>query len=232
MKLAYSFSLKFTILAAYYFRDKQVSGPRINNNNNHHHRMSTSAANIPLFTLEEHYTSKPAVKIYGDPTSLFGPAIGPKLTELADGRLEDMNEAGVKKQILSHTPFLDAPNLELCREINDELHAAVQVHPDRLVGFASLPMHKPADAAKELERAVKGLGFVGALIDTHTEGVWYDGDEYDVVWQTACALDVPIYLHPCFASEEMLNVNYRGNYPDTVAKSLGAFVFGWHTETG
>ena len=186
----------------------------------------------PFITLEEHYTSEAATKYYGSKQIDFGPAIGPKLSTISTSRIADMNTGNVGRQILSHTPFSSGPTPELCEAINDELHAAVQAHPDRFSGFASLPMTEPKAAAAELTRTVKELGFVGTLVDTHSEGVFYDGPEYDVFWETVQDLDVPVYLHPCFASDEMMRVNYRGNYGEDIAMSLGAYVFGWHAETG
>lgn len=185
-----------------------------------------------FITLEEHFTSKAADAFYGSKQVDFGPAIGPKLFSLSASRLADMDAGGVGRQILSHTPFPTDPSSELCSAINDELHAAVVAHPDRYSGFASLPMGEPKAAAVELRRTVKELKFLGALVDTHSEGVFYDGAEYDVFWEAAQELDVPIYIHPCFASDEMMKVNYRGNYGEDIAVSLGAFVFGWHAETG
>lgn len=192
--------------------------------------MSTN--HLPLITLEEHFTSAAAAKLYGDPTSEFGPNIGSKLQSLTEPRLKDMNAAGVSRQVLSHTPFRTAPTPALCAGINDELHSHVTAHPDHFAGFATLPMTEPATAAAELTRTVRELGFVGALVDAHSEGMFYDGQEWDVFWGTAQELDVPIYIHPCYASEEMMRVNYRGNYGEDVAKGLGAWVFGWHVETG
>ena len=172
------------------------------------HTKLTMSSHPPFITLEEHYTSRAATKFYG------------------------MDAGGVGRQILSHSPFSSDPSPTLCSAINDELYAAVSAHPDRFSGFASLPMAEPRAAVAELTRAVKELGFVGALVDTHSEGVFYDGPEWDVVWEAAQELDVPIYLHPCCASDEMMRVNYRGNYGEDIAISLGAHVFGWHAETG
>ena len=93
-------------------------------------------------------------------------------------------------------------------------------------------MHEPEEAARELRRTVEEFGFVGALVENHVLGKFYDGNEWDVLWEEAIRLDVPIYLHPSFASEEMMEVNYRGNYDEEVASALGASLFGWHTETG
>ena len=46
---------------------------------------------------------------------------------------------------------------------------AVARHPDRFAGFAVLPMCSPDDAARELERSVRDLGFLGALINGTTD---------------------------------------------------------------
>lgn len=182
--------------------------------------------------LEEHFTSKAAGKEYEEASSVYGPAIGSRLISLGEARLADMDSGLVGRQVLSHTSFETAPTPELCAAINDELYTVVRAHPNRFSGFATLPMSNPRAAADEFKRAIQDLGFVGALVDTHTEGVFYDGPEWDVVWQTAQDLDVPFYIHPCYASEDMMRVNYRGNYSETIAKSLGAYVFGWHVETG
>lgn len=187
---------------------------------------------IPFITLEEHFTSGAATKVYGNVASEFGAAVGAKLSSVSTSRLADMDAGGVSRQVISHTPFRTAPTPELCASINDELRAAVSAHPDRFAGFACLPMTEPRAAAAELKRVVRELEFVGALVDTHSEGMFYDESEWDVLWEAAQELDVPIYLHPCYASEEMMRINYRGNYGEDVAESLGAWVFGWHVETG
>ncbi|KAF2708739.1 putative metal-dependent hydrolase [Pleomassaria siparia CBS 279.74] len=190
-------------------------------------------SSLPSFiTLEEHFTSQASAKFYGSKAPSFGPALAPKLSSISTSRITDMDAGDVGRQILSHTPFISDPSPALCTAINDELHAAVSAHQDRFSGFASLPMAEPRAAATELTRTVKELGFVGTLVDAHSEGVFYDGPEWDIFWETAQELDVPVYLHPCFASDEMMRINYRGNYGEDVAISLGAFVFGWHAETG
>ena len=57
-------------------------------------------------------------------------------------------------------------------------------------------MHDPKVAARELERAVKTLGFKGALVNGHTHGTCYRLPAYDALWETMQDLDVPFYLHP------------------------------------
>ena len=52
---------------------------------------------------------------------------------------------------------------DMARAVNDALAEKISEHPDRFGGFASLAIHDPDKAAKELERCVKKLGFKGVL---------------------------------------------------------------------
>ena len=187
------------------------------------------ASNYPSITLEEHFTS---LTVNDADPNMWGPERASKLISLSSQRLQDMDAGHVSRQVISHTPFRTAPTPAQCRAINDELYAACMANPTRFSGFATLPIMHPADAAAELRRSVTELGFVGALLDNHSEGTFYDGEEFVPVWEEAVKLDVPIYLHPCFASDQMMQVNYRGNYPEDVAVQLSNHVYGWHTETG
>jgi len=86
-----------------------------------------------------------------------------------------MDAMGVDVQVLSYTsaglPAIPATEaVPLAREINDQLAAAIQAHPDRFAGFASLPTPDPEAAAIELERAVHTLGLVGTEIDAEVLG--------------------------------------------------------------
>src|SRR6202020_1861950 len=63
----------------------------------------------------------------------------PGVSDLGDGRIAAMDDAGVDVQILSHTvpgpETLDpTPAVELSKEANDAVAAAVARHPDRLRG--------------------------------------------------------------------------------------------------
>ena len=67
---------------------------------------------------------------------------------------------------------------------------------DRYSGFAHLPMQDPRGAADELERCVRELKFVGAMINGHTFGQYLDHPSLYPFWERAEALGVPIYIHP------------------------------------
>jgi hypothetical protein len=96
------------------------------------------------------------------------------LPELGADRLRLMDESGITLQVLSNSgPGPDlvpgSEGVALARAMNDHLAEAVARHPDRFAGFAVLPMQSPDAAAQEFSRAVKELGFFGALINGTTE---------------------------------------------------------------
>jgi 2,3-dihydroxybenzoate decarboxylase len=70
------------------------------------------------------------------------------------------------------------------------------------VGVAALAMQDPDNAAAELERCVKDLGFRGALVNGFSQvgspdtAVYYDLPQYRTFWRVVEQLDVPFYLHP------------------------------------
>src|SRR5687768_8958268 len=85
-----------------------------------------------------------------------GPA-GPRFVDL-DARLQAMDEQGVAVHVLSLTqPMLYWAGRELGNRLaivfNDELARAHEHSSKRLVGLATLPLHAPDLALKELERA-------------------------------------------------------------------------------
>lgn len=183
----------------------------------------------PFITLEEHYISpKVRASTAHDEFAAFPTRIVQKLESLSTERITDMDAGNVALQILSHAPGTHAPSL--CKETNDSLASAITQNPSRLAGFALLPMSEPAQAASELERCVTEHGFLGALVDNHINGRFYDGGEFRVVFAKAQELNVPIYIHPSWASDDMLQ-HYKGNYDDSVAVAMSAFGWGWHSET-
>lgn len=123
------------------------------------------------------------------------------LLDLGEGRLKAMDAAGVDVQVLS----LTAPGLEqsepaiataLSKKTNDALAEAIQRHPDRFLGFAALAPQNPKEAADELERAIKELGFKGWNTHSNFSGEYLDEEKYWPILERAEELDALIYLHP------------------------------------
>src|SRR5271166_2886964 len=157
------------------------------------------------------------------------------LPEIGEIRLKSMDETGITVQVLSNSgPGPDllpgADGVALARELNDHLAAAIARRPDRFAGFASLPLQSPDAAAVELKRAVKELGFVGAMVNGTTEGRFLDHPSYDGLLAAAVELDVPIYIHPHIPPEPVRNA-YFSELPEGAARVLETAGWGWHSET-
>jgi 2,3-dihydroxybenzoate decarboxylase len=94
---------------------------------------------------------------------------------------------------------------EIARKANDYLAAEVSKRPDRFRALAALPMQDPELATKELQRCVKELGFLGALVNGYSQlgdrdtALYYDLKQYWPFWAEVEKLDVPFYLHPRIA---------------------------------
>ncbi|EHP43802.1 amidohydrolase [Cupriavidus basilensis OR16] len=152
-----------------------------------------------------------------------------RLADFDDIRIGEMDRAGIDFTVLSQTgPGVQgetdrAAAIGRARENNDFLAAQVARHPTRFAGFAALPMHDPAVAADELERAVKQLGFKGSLVNGHTQGVYYDDPAYDAFWERMQELDVPMYLHP---TDAFVAPHAYSGHPE-----ISGAAWGWGVET-
>ena len=123
------------------------------------------------------------------------------LTDLGEGRIKKMDEAGIDVAVLS----LSAPGIEqfeprvatrLAKQANDELAAAIVNYPDRFRGFAALSARDTEAAVVEFERCVKELGFVGWNTHSNFGDSYLDEKRYWPLLAKAEELAVPIYIHP------------------------------------
>ncbi len=155
-----------------------------------------------------------------------------RLKDVDAGRLEDMDKLGIKYAILS---YYNGASVQLdqdiqraiikARQMNDFLAERCAAHPTRFGGWAALPVQDPVEAANELRRCVKELGFKGAMINGRTLGEFLDMPKFMPIWDAAAELDVPIYLHPGASPAEP-----RGHYEKY--ESLVNIGWAWSVETG
>jgi 2,3-dihydroxybenzoate decarboxylase len=150
------------------------------------------------------------------------PAIAATLLDLGERRIAEMDKAGIDMQVLSigtGLEDLDAPTATvLARDANDRLADAVKKHPDRFAAFASLGYEDAVASAKELERAVKSLGFVGAKVNSNVKGEFLDERKYWPLWEAAAALGVPVYIHP---REPAAEIVAKIGYPELTSAIWG-----------
>ena len=131
-----------------------------------------------------------------------------RLLDIHGKRLRQMDEQGIEMMLLSlNAPAIQAiPDVKKANELaikaNDFLAEQVAKRPDRFQGLAALPMQDPDLAARELQRCVKELGFVGSLVNGFSQAgdpnipLYYDLKQYWSFWAENEKLDVPFYLHP------------------------------------
>lgn len=189
----------------------------------------------PVIAIEEHYWDPELVATYSGVESIKDPEIAKRITDFTDYRIQEMDEAGIDIQVLSH----GAPSTQklgpdvavaLTRRVNDRLHETVAANPKRLAAFAALPTADPAAAADELERCVK-LGFKGAMIHGLANGIFLDDKRFWPIFERAEALDVPIYLHPSVPLPAVMDAYYKDYAKDFPMVIRAAWGFTVETAT-
>ena len=191
--------------------------------------MTATAEKPFVIALEEHYYD-PEVAAKGEQGTGGGRnAAMPRLLDLEEMRLEEMDGAGINIQVLSHAPSpiqqLDPDvAIQLATDTNNRLLKSVQQHPDRFAGFGALPTSDPKAATAELERVVTQLGFKGAMIHGRTQGKFHDDEQFWPIFEKAQELDVPIYIHPGPphpAVAEAYYADYLGRFPGLNSAAWG-----------
>lgn len=159
--------------------------------------------------LEEHFA---IAETLNDSKGFLGEAVWPelekRLLDIQEYRLRQMDAGGMQLMLLSlNAPAVQAiPDpgraVEIARRANDFLAAEVQKRPERFQGLAALALQDPDEAARELQRCVRELGFKGALVNGFSQVrdaqsmVYLDDARYRGFWAEVEKLDVPFYLHP------------------------------------
>jgi 5-carboxyvanillate decarboxylase len=133
----------------------------------------------------------------------------PRLLDMGERRIGDMDAAGIDLQLL----LLTAPGVQvfdkdrataLAASSNDQLAEAIRKHPKRFTGLAAFGPEDPKAAAKELERGMKKLGLKGGVVNSHTKGEYLDDPKFWEIFEAAQALQAPIYIHPQTPSQDMV----------------------------
>ncbi|HVB48386.1 MAG TPA: amidohydrolase family protein [Burkholderiales bacterium] len=164
---------------------------------------------------------------------MTGP-LGPRYVDL-DARLAAMDEQGVEVHALS----LSQPMLywagrtlgeRLAATFNEELARAHEKHPRRLVGLATLPMHEPDLAVREVERAARLAGVRGFYMATRVLDKDLSDPALFPVYERIEALGLPLFLHPVFVIgaerlERFYLTNLLGN-PFESAIAAAHLIFG------
>ncbi len=154
--------------------------------------------------------------------------ISDELMQTALGRhLRIMDERNIDLQMISPRPVAfmhwEAAFLveKWTRITNNIIQQHCRMYPERFIGIAQLPQNSKINTKNcipELERCVKELGFVGAMVnpdpagDRQTPGM---NDEYWFpLYERAQELNAPLIVHPSISRDPRIEIiphNYQYN---------------------
>ncbi len=144
-----------------------------------------------------------------------------------------MDEAGLDKALIPAIRMMSYQNKTMVWDITeDEVAATVAQHPDRLIGLAGFNPLKKMDSVRQVERAIKELGFKGVYVHTYGFGIPLDHRLYYPLYAKCVELGVPVSMQVGHSAEHMPNELGRPIHLDIIAldfpelKLIGAHT-GW-----
>jgi predicted TIM-barrel fold metal-dependent hydrolase len=124
-----------------------------------------------------------------------------------DAMLGRMDEAGISRAFLIASK-VGRQGHPSCYQIPYKLvFDAVQKHPDRFYGLAGIDPFEGMHGVRELERAVREYGFIGAHLYPHWFELAPDHAKYYPFYAKCCELDIPIQMQ---VGQSMI---YAPDYP-------------------
>jgi aminocarboxymuconate-semialdehyde decarboxylase len=123
-----------------------------------------------------------------------------------DHRLRDMDQKGIDMRVLTVStpsvyPWRGQAQVTIARHVNDRLAHDCRAHPDRFIGFASLPLHDVEASLKEIDRAVHELGMKGVAIGSNIDGPPPNDPRFEPLWAKLDAMRLPVFEHPMFPAD-------------------------------
>lgn len=158
-----------------------------------------------------------------------------RLLEDEDRRIAMLDDIGIDRQVLSMWADIFGYGMPAeksrawHRLLNESLSATTARHPGRFSWFASGPMGDAADAARELERAVRELGAAGGIVASNVEGENLGNLPLDEYWAAAQSLNVPVFIHPAqpepLPRTRRFGLNPIVQYVFDTTLTLGSLIF-------
>jgi predicted TIM-barrel fold metal-dependent hydrolase len=122
----------------------------------------------------------------------------------AEKCLSDMDKLGIDKAVIS-TPYAGLPrscydNTDFLRGItrktNTYLAEMIKQHPDRVGGFASVPLPDVEGAFAELEHALDELHLDGVVLLSNSNGLYLGDPELEEFFAELNRRKVVVFVHP------------------------------------
>ena len=120
----------------------------------------------------------------------------------ADQRLADLDAMAIDVQFIAPPPpqcYYTVPldiAVKAAQMVNDGIAGFCAKKADRFKGFGTVPMPDGSEAANELERCVKQLGFKGVQVITNVNGKELSDPAFAPFWKKAEELGVLVMIHP------------------------------------
>jgi aminocarboxymuconate-semialdehyde decarboxylase len=119
-----------------------------------------------------------------------------------DDRIPLLDKMGIDIAAVSVNDFWwwEAKDRGLARAIcgyhNETLAKWNRMHPDRIVGMASVPLQFPDLAAEMLQEAVTKFGARGVTVGGHVNGESLSLPKFDPFWAKAAEMGQLVFMHP------------------------------------
>ena len=127
-------------------------------------------------------------------------------------RGSDLTIFSPRASAMGHHIGTESTSLLWSQVCNDLIYRVCQLYPDNFVGVCQLPQSTgvpPAHSARELERCVTELGFIGCNLNPDPSGGWWTSPpltdkSWYPIYEKMVELDVPGMVHvsascnPCF----------------------------------
>jgi aminocarboxymuconate-semialdehyde decarboxylase len=130
----------------------------------------------------------------------FRPGLGAGAYD-STARIKALDEMQIDVQAISPSPILlfyweePAVAAHFTRKQNEAIQAVVQQHPDRFVGFGSVPLQSVAESIAIAEEA-KAMGLRGLEIGNAVGDKPLDDPIFEPFFQAAQRLDLLLFVHP------------------------------------
>jgi aminocarboxymuconate-semialdehyde decarboxylase len=144
-------------------------------------------------------------------------------------RVEEMDAAGIDRQVLSPIPPIicdwaeAGPAADWANHVNDKLAALVRARPDRFCGLGTVPLQHPDRATAVLRRA-RDAGLSGVEIGTTAGHRELDHADLREFFQAAEELGMLVFVHPLILGSE-------AGWTDRITGAATTFGLGMGTDT-
>jgi aminocarboxymuconate-semialdehyde decarboxylase len=116
-------------------------------------------------------------------------------------RIKALDKMSIDLQAISPSPILlfyweePAVAAHFCRKQNEAIQSVVQKHPDRFIGFGSVPLQSVRDAVAIAEEA-KNMGLKGLEIGNAVGDKPLDDPSFALFFDAAQRLGLLLFVHP------------------------------------